>query len=118
MQAAKKDYQGKTLKRLHYAIGGKCYLCGCDLDENEITKDHVFPKSLGYTISYNMMPAHKECNSDKGDRIPTIEEIQLACEAYDAIYMTFAPRTEFERRVFTKPIQHYVHKLYEHTLAA
>lgn len=111
MGRIKRDHQYQTLKRLHNAIDGKCYLCMCDLDENDMTKDHVFPKTLGYTITRNMMPAHKKCNLEKGDRLPTVEEIEFACNVYDSIYLTFSPRTIPESKIFTKPIEHFINLL-------
>jgi 5-methylcytosine-specific restriction endonuclease McrA len=111
MQRIKKDHQYKTLRRIHRAIGGKCYLCDCELHEDDMTKDHVFPKSHGYSITRNMMPAHKNCNIAKGDSIPTLQEIEYVSEVYESLFMTFSPFTEFERTAFTKPIQFFVKRL-------
>lgn len=111
MNRTKRDHQYQALRRLHKAIGNKCYLCLCDLHEDDITKDHVFPKSLGYTITRNMMPAHKKCNLVKGDRLPTVEEIEFTCNVYDSIYLTFSPRTIPETKLFTKPFEYFVNQL-------
>lgn len=108
---SKKRHEKKQINALHAVLGGKCYLCDGDLPRNEITKDHVFPRTMGYSISYNMMPAHHKCNLEKADRIPTREEIELACETYDAAQMVFAPRTNTERTLFDPPIQHFIAQL-------
>lgn len=81
---------------LYVAIGEMCYICREKTDFSAITLDHVFPKSLGYTISRNSMPCCESCNTEKAERLPTTEEIQLACEAHEAIGKQFDPRLPHE----------------------
>jgi hypothetical protein len=99
------------LQKLLAANDDCCYLCREKLDLSEATKDHVFPKSAGYSIAYNMMPAHQRCNLDKGDRYPTWEEIELSCIVYENIGYVFSPRGIKESKLFTKPIEYFVNNL-------
>jgi 5-methylcytosine-specific restriction endonuclease McrA len=41
----------------------QCYYCGTDLKKEEITFDHVIPKSFGGT---KMVTACRPCNNKKG----------------------------------------------------
>ncbi|MBO7696941.1 MAG: HNH endonuclease [Methanobrevibacter sp.] len=45
-----------------------CYLCGEPIKkENELTQEHLLPKSKGGTSSpRNLAPAHKVCNQKRG----------------------------------------------------
>ena len=47
-----------------------CYLCGqLILKQEELSADHVVPKSKGGTTSFsNLKPTHKICNNKKGDK--------------------------------------------------
>lgn len=92
-------------QKLLKAAGNICYLCNGTLMKNDITKDHVFPKSMGYHIGYNMMPAHSECNRDKGNRLPSTEELSLVCESYEAIGEYFDPKLSHEHghKAYYKP---------------
>ena len=64
--AAKKRYLAQIKAGTLY-----CYLCGMlILSEKDFSFDHVFPKSRGgQTTDDNMKPAHKKCNSDKGNML-------------------------------------------------
>jgi hypothetical protein len=47
-----------------------CWLCGKPLDQDTFTLDHVVPFSFQYGDDlWNLVPAHKHCNSAKGDRL-------------------------------------------------
>jgi 5-methylcytosine-specific restriction endonuclease McrA len=35
------------------------------------TVDHVWPKSMGYKHSGNLLVTHRRCNEGKADRLPT-----------------------------------------------
>ncbi len=100
--------QYNVLKELHVALEGCCYLCGCKLDVFEMTKDHVFPRSFGYAIIKNAMPAHQECNLNKGDRLPTTKEIELSCIAYEQIGSIFDPRNINDGKLVSKPIEFFI----------
>ena len=46
-----------------------CYLCGHPITKvNQLSQEHLLPKSRGgQTIESNLLPAHKICNSRKGN---------------------------------------------------
>lgn len=77
--------------KLFEANDCKCYICGKTGLSEKMTSDHVFPDSRGYTLIGNLMPAHQKCNSKKGNRQPTEEEIQSAQMLYQKVGMTFKP---------------------------
>lgn len=55
---------------ISYQLKGKdkCSYCGKEVLEEEITIDHMFPVDFGGpTITNNLAPACKECNSEKGN---------------------------------------------------
>lgn len=55
---------------ISYQLKGKdkCSYCGKEVLEEEITIDHMFPVNFGGpTITNNLAPACKECNSEKGN---------------------------------------------------
>lgn len=58
----------------------------------------------------NMMPTHKHCNENKGNRNPTLEEIQRAINAYDKIGDVFDPRIS-NKGMKTKPFVAYIYEL-------
>ena len=102
------------VEKLHQTIGGVCYICCQKMSETEITKDHVFPKSMGYGISFNMMPAHFECNRNKENRTPNKWEIEISMYAYDKIGLEFFPKqmhSIIPDEMKTKPMQFYVKQL-------
>lgn len=53
-----------------------CGCCNRPLEFNtERTKDHFWPLSLGgANASHNIWTMHRECNSRKGNRMPTAKE--------------------------------------------
>lgn len=81
------DYQGQATvengilkfssdvgwKRLAYDIaiavkGKKCWYCGKELEDREITIDHLYPQSLGgLTIPENIAPSCSRCNNNKSN---------------------------------------------------
>jgi 5-methylcytosine-specific restriction endonuclease McrA len=108
-----RQYQTDVIESLHAFLNGCCYLCGCPLTKKGITKDHVFPRSEGYSIGSNMMPAHSLCNLEKGDRYPTYEEIELSIQAYEAIGKLFNPHLPSDCKLMTKPLEFFIHSLKE-----
>lgn len=107
------NYQSENIETLWRALGGCCYICFEKLSRKGITKDHVFPKSEGYSISCNMMPAHFECNSEKGNRFPTLAEIEIAELVHESVGLVFSPRLIAEAKLITKPIEYYINSLRE-----
>jgi len=85
-----------TLYRIWQWNECRCYLCEKKKMFKQITADHVFPKSRGFQLSGNSMPACGECNNVKQDRLPTPDEVQKSCAAYAAIDRSFNPVTNDE----------------------
>jgi len=79
------------MKPLYLGANKRCYICGESLNLAESTRDHIYPKSLGYGIKHNVMLAHQNCNTLKADRIPTIAELTQVLEAYDRMNWIFNP---------------------------
>ena len=94
----------EVLDKILSVNGGCCYLCDCPVNTDEATMDHVLPKSYGFKIAGNIMPAHQKCNLQKGDRFPTFKEIEKAEYAYAAIGGLFNPRTQYDIDTMTKPL--------------
>lgn len=58
--------------------GGRCWLCTVELDETNLTFDHVKPLSKGgVDILANIRPCCRSCNSRKGSKWP-ISEVKSA----------------------------------------
>ena len=69
---------GKHTKMLLKRYGNICHLCGKEMKPEEISKDHLIPKSkyTQYDQDFvkkswvgNIRLAHKDCNKNKGDKI-------------------------------------------------
>lgn len=59
-----------TMYNLTYFMKGKnyCYYCKRSIPRNEITMDHMYPRSTGGpTIPQNLIPSCKRCNAEKAD---------------------------------------------------
>ena len=68
---------------------GRCFYCGLPMrkvkfteDQRPLplsmqgyTRDHFYPKALGYTLENGKVLAHEACNAAKGDRLPTAGEL-------------------------------------------
>mgnify|MGYP001627262624 CR=1 FL=1 len=49
----------------------RCYYCGKEVPENELTMDHVIPLIRGgKSVKSNIVPACKECNNKKKYMLP------------------------------------------------
>ena len=59
------------------------------------TIDHLFPRSLGFTLSGNAVLACRKCNERKGDRPPTPEEIVKAWSLYNQVNIQFTAKIIF-----------------------
>lgn len=67
--------------------GGTCQYCGV---ENNLTIDHVVPKSRGGRDSWeNLVAACVSCNNQKGDRTPEEAGMQLARQPFRPSYVMF-----------------------------
>ena len=109
MRVPKKQCTKQVIKALYNQIGKRCYLCGCEMPFNEMTADHVFPRSFGYSIVRNAMPACHPCNCKKGNTAPSLDLIEFVTNAYDATGMIFDPRINMAAP--PKPIEFYINQL-------
>ncbi len=109
MRVPKKQCTRQVIKALYNQIGRRCYLCGCEMPFNDMTADHVFPKSHGYSIVCNAMPACHPCNCKKGNTAPSVELLEFVTQAYEATGMTFDPRINMAAP--PKPIEYYIRQL-------
>lgn len=51
---------------------GLCGLCGLQVSEEDATRDHVIPLSLGGAMSrHNLRLAHRACNQARADTFPS-----------------------------------------------
>lgn len=86
-QTAKKLSNGKVARRWYKtrrqwfkenpAEGYTCYLCGVYVPKNEVTLDHIIPRSRRPDLRYeltNLAPACWTCNSQKGSKVLTNKE--------------------------------------------
>lgn len=83
-----------SLNDLHLYLrqNKKCFYCGCEIkkygtkkggDKKIYTKDHFFPRSKGNYLKNNKVLSCHECNSNKGDRNPTQDEIKRYLRPYN-----------------------------------
>ena len=74
---------------IYQSTGGRCFYCGCILDEDNFHIDHVIPKALGGTDYRNVVPACPDCNMSKGT---------LSIE-------------EFRKKIFDMPSSHHIGRM-------
>lgn len=56
--------------------GGKCFYCGQQLGK-VATYDHLIPQAYGGAdITANVVLAHRRCNEQKADSLPSVAEIR------------------------------------------
>lgn len=82
--------------------GCKCYYCGSNEQINNLTVDHIYPKSLGGNLSIgNTVLACRSCNMQKGARVMSIEEFKKIRQSPTA---TFIEEMSLLPKVAPKPI--------------
>ena len=61
----------RNVKRYVYIRDrGKCYFCGEFVKFNELSLDHIFPRSLGGpNIRENLRVSHQKCNEKRANDI-------------------------------------------------
>lgn len=65
-------------KNIYARDRGMCQYCGKDLKRQEITYDHIIPKSQGGDTSWeNVVTCCLDCNSKKGGRTPRQARMKL-----------------------------------------
>lgn len=68
---AAEAFVGFSRRRLLVRDGHSCRYCGAKLGKNEITIDHVIPKSKGGKTTYqNCVICCRDCNNKKGNKTP------------------------------------------------
>jgi 5-methylcytosine-specific restriction endonuclease McrA len=80
------------MRHLAQEQGDACSLCGEPLSfdaqgPNEPTFEHVLPRSKGGGNHRNRLVAHRRCNSNKSDRLPTGCEIILLDAVNTRVYL-------------------------------
>ena len=76
------------IRQLYLAQEGRCFFCEEPLGIKKITKDHLLPKSrtnVWRSLRFNLVLAHKKCNCNKGNRLPTSFEISKMKEVYKRV---------------------------------
>lgn len=82
------------VRKLYDAQNGRCFLCNGVMVWGEAaanyrdmgwTRDHVYPKSTHPNTPNNLVLAHPPCNTRKGSRPPTEDEVRRTAELYAAI---------------------------------
>lgn len=65
----------KLARDVEAEYGRQCHLCGRLIEPGEFSVDHLIPASIApwlYFVLTNCRPAHKRCNSSRGNRtVPT-----------------------------------------------
>ncbi len=69
----------------------KCFYCLENFPFDEITNDHVFPRSLGYSLRDNVVAACGRCNTHKCSTFPGLYIILKAIELYESMGKIFEP---------------------------
>ena len=73
-----------VMYRLTYFMKGRhfCYYCKKSVPRDEITMDHMYPRSIGGpTIPQNLLPSCRECNSHKADMTYNQFKIWMSLDA-------------------------------------
>lgn len=64
------NHRTTEVNRLLEVYGSVCHLCGKVIALKDFSIDHIVPLSLGGSdIFSNTKPAHRSCNSSKGNRV-------------------------------------------------
>lgn len=84
-----------VLARDHYT----CQYCGTVLPRQNVTIDHVLPRSRGGKTTWeNVVSACQKCNGRKGNRTPTEANMTLLNEPKRPRYLAIASLTSLEAR--------------------
>lgn len=60
-----------------------------------VTREHVYPRAMRLALHHNIVLAHPNCNSRRGSRAPTEEEIAKTIAIYQRMgYAAFITRDE------------------------
>lgn len=107
-QRRKEKYIPKItkIKALFKMQHGKCFYCDKKMDNrshnettpNGYTKDHVFPRAqteteVPYRPGQNIVLSCYQCNSDKADSLPTLDQIRK----HNILYFSIANKFQHLR---------------------
>lgn len=99
---------GTFVAQIWRAQDGRCFLCGAEMTRGDglkasgatrhltWTREHIYPRGgTGRGLHNNVALSHSRCNSDRGGREPTPDEIErgrliYACMGIEA-YLRFWP---------------------------
>jgi 5-methylcytosine-specific restriction endonuclease McrA len=87
-----REIQQQIAFELYNKLDCKCFICNTDLMISKISRDHVFPRSMGFKLCRNMMPVHRGCNNKKGNAMPTYSSVMRAKTTYSSIGIEFKPQ--------------------------
>lgn len=71
----------------------KCFYCGKEIhsglvtgmNSNGYTRDHLFPKCFGNPLVGNKVLSCTRCNTEKGNRCPTKDEVKRFLRLYHGV---------------------------------
>lgn len=92
---------GKTDAELYELQSGECFYCSRAMrphpwrnkypkQEHGYTRDHVIPQIHGGALWLNIVLACFKCNNDKGDRAPTLDELETCRLLYCGVALVRA----------------------------
>ena len=65
-------------RNIYSRDGNKCQYCGMRFPTNELSLDHIIPRSIGGSSTWeNIVCACSKCNAKKGGRTPTQARMKL-----------------------------------------
>lgn len=102
------QYFEEVMKALTYQIkeSETCYFCGAKLTKANRTLDHLFPRDYGgITVTNNLVPCCKECNSEKKRNLNETEfriynEIKNNPQLLQEFWKEFYEKHECDRKNF------------------
>lgn len=95
-----------TLGFLYKKLKGTCQICGNHYPQNQMTREHIYPKALGGTLDwYNTTMTCIECNCKKRDIFPYYnhkgEELKgVSYMKLDPIFIRVNKRPEWKDYIF------------------
>jgi 5-methylcytosine-specific restriction endonuclease McrA len=85
--------RSKARKRKRLARTRVCAICGKGLNPDEVSLDHIVPRSRGgVSEAWNLRPAHGKCNWDRGNRMEDSAEVRNATLLHLAFGLRGTPR--------------------------
>ena len=85
-----------------------CQYCGGHFPREELTMDHVVPKSRGGKAEWtNVVTACRKCNQRKGNRTPKEAGMKLLREPFEPRYVALVLLKERPHAVWEKYLKHW-----------